>query len=591
MKISLKDLLLILFIFLFFNQASPALGIEEEVVAGGPVVGIISRPTLKPRAVAVYNKGNKVFVADDATGNVYMYDGTTLAELGSVFVGKGVTTMVVHEGSGKLYAASLFECKIGVVDAANGIFIRYLARENADIWNRGYCNMFKGHLAIDDNLGKVYALSLQGLTQIDISTDSETHIHQCVGFFEDCGFGGGGYEGMGINPVTHEVFVVRYIQGVLVIVDGITLKETMIPGLRGAGQIVGVNWKNNKAYVGYCGNHSDGRAAMCIYDRATNSITFAGSPNDAVNLFYNSESNRIYSTVEIDRVATIIDGVTSASANLPMPGPRDAVGFRFSTRHVYYVGLQDIYVLRESDNLLPEVVTVINVNNKKPSSVVKQDIAINQNTGRIYIINDTDALNFVTVVQDIPTDSNYTVTPLVGSGGTVSPNTAQTVTAGATKSFTVTSNSGYTRSSTVGGTCPQGSWSGNTWTTGAINAHCAVSFGFTADSSNTNPVIGSSFNSSTKYTHNSLGQLVGATTTINVSVSDPDGDSVSCIWEGNDYIYIGGGFVSYPANISGDCNVAIFSRRISFGQPSQSDITLKANDGKGGTSSLKIKFQ
>ncbi|MBO3713362.1 MAG: hypothetical protein J5X22_23705 [Candidatus Accumulibacter sp.] len=66
---------------------------------------------------------------------------------------------------------------------------------------------------------------------------------------------------------------------------------------------------------------------------------------------------------------------------------------------------------------------------------------------------------------------------------------------------------------------------------------------------------------------------------------------MSCIWEGNDYIYIGGGFVSYPANISGDCNVAIFSRRISFGQPSQSDITLKANDGKGGTSSLKIKFQ
>ena len=49
--------------------------------AGENVVGQITRPGLKPSAVAVYEAGNRVFVGDDITGNIYIYDGTTLAEL------------------------------------------------------------------------------------------------------------------------------------------------------------------------------------------------------------------------------------------------------------------------------------------------------------------------------------------------------------------------------------------------------------------------------------------------------------------------------------------------------------------------------
>jgi hypothetical protein len=69
----------------------------------------------------------------------------------------------------------------------------------------------------------------------------------------------------------------------------------------------------------------------------------------------------------------------------------------------------------------------------------------------------------------------YTVTPS-GSNVTISPRAPQSVSSGATQTFTVTSNSGYSLSSTVGGTCPQGSWSGSTYTTGAITANCSVSF-------------------------------------------------------------------------------------------------------------------
>lgn len=63
-----------------------------------------------------------------------------------------------------------------------------------------------------------------------------------------------------------------------------------------------------------------------------------------------------------------------------------------------------------------------------------------------------------------------------GTNVSITPAGDQTVTNGDTLAFTVTANTGYTRSNTVGGTCPAGSWSGDTYTTGAITEDCSVSF-------------------------------------------------------------------------------------------------------------------
>jgi len=69
----------------------------------------------------------------------------------------------------------------------------------------------------------------------------------------------------------------------------------------------------------------------------------------------------------------------------------------------------------------------------------------------------------------------FTVTPS-GENLTIAPSAAQSVEANATASFTVTGDSGYIVSQTVGGTCPAGSWSGDVYTTGAITEDCALSF-------------------------------------------------------------------------------------------------------------------
>jgi hypothetical protein len=74
-------------------------------------------------------------------------------------------------------------------------------------------------------------------------------------------------------------------------------------------------------------------------------------------------------------------------------------------------------------------------------------------------------------------DNAYTVTATAGAGGSVAPS-SRSVDSGSTTSFTVTPASGYSRDTIVGGTCPVGSWSDNTYTTGSVTGNCSVSFSF-----------------------------------------------------------------------------------------------------------------
>jgi hypothetical protein len=72
--------------------------------------------------------------------------------------------------------------------------------------------------------------------------------------------------------------------------------------------------------------------------------------------------------------------------------------------------------------------------------------------------------------------NTYTVTPSAGAGGSISPNTPQTVNHGSTAQFTVTPNAGYHVDS-VAGTCG-GILSGNSYTTSPVTANCTVTATF-----------------------------------------------------------------------------------------------------------------
>ncbi|MBF0634590.1 MAG: FG-GAP repeat protein [Nitrospinae bacterium] len=80
-----------------------------------------------------------------------------------------------------------------------------------------------------------------------------------------------------------------------------------------------------------------------------------------------------------------------------------------------------------------------------------------------------------------------TVTPLAGTGGSISPSTPQEVNYGSTTSFTATPEDGvfpmpgvtnYAANIRVGGTCAVGSWVGAIYTTGTVTSACTVIFSF-----------------------------------------------------------------------------------------------------------------
>lgn len=70
-----------------------------------------------------------------------------------------------------------------------------------------------------------------------------------------------------------------------------------------------------------------------------------------------------------------------------------------------------------------------------------------------------------------------TVTPTVGTGGSITPNAPKTVVIGGSASYVVTPTTGYSRG-TPTGTCPAGTWSGTTYTIAPVAASCSVNFVF-----------------------------------------------------------------------------------------------------------------
>lgn len=79
----------------------------------------------------------------------------------------------------------------------------------------------------------------------------------------------------------------------------------------------------------------------------------------------------------------------------------------------------------------------------------------------------------------IPPPTVLIVTPSAGVGGSISPDTPQSVVASETTSFTVTADTGYSIDS-VGGSCG-GNLVGNTYTTDPITTNCTVVASFVRD--------------------------------------------------------------------------------------------------------------
>ncbi len=342
-------------------------------VMGQTVVGKITRPGMKPWSLAVYEKGNKVFIGDKETGNLLIYDGTSLELLNELSIdgGCGGSSFCIHEESGKLYFCTFPSGNhVAVVDADADTLLYYIDID-------GYVPI------IDEELGQIYIkgrLAPFELYVIDVETeDVDTVSLSNVGLTS----------GSAVNPVTHEVFV-GYLQGEgLDIIDGLTLERSSVSGINGRGMVV--NWLENKIYREL--GTFEGTWIYYVDDGSSETINHG---NDAEPSVFDPISNEIFTTSEVENRITVIDGKTDNYIHIPFPSFALSPAVSYCTNNIYFAGTKSIYILNGGTKNLIE----IPVENPIPSGGVVTDIKINQSNNYVYVINDGSALDFVTVIKD-----------------------------------------------------------------------------------------------------------------------------------------------------------------------------------------------
>ncbi len=156
-----------------------------------------------------------------------------------------------------------------------------------------------------------------------------------------------------------------------------------------------------------------------------------------------------------------------------------------------------------------------------------------------------------------------------GTNVTFTPNASQTISHGSVQTYIVTPNLGHTRSNTVGGSCPAGTWSDNSYTTGAIIEDCSITFsaainGFAISASGVNVSYTPSNNISVAY-----GTLQSYTVTANTEHSLSDSVGGTCpigSWNGSTYT---------TGAITANCSVSFSAILNSYVvTPSANDVTI-----------------
>jgi DNA-binding beta-propeller fold protein YncE len=209
---------------------------------------------------------------------------------------------------------------------------------------------------------------------------------------------------MEINSDTNELFVVDQnsfaFDRKMLILDGqtCTFKEFFdYPSDANRAFALAVNDRHNKVYVLFILVPHQGEPAIFILDRDTGDHTFVGE-SDLEPLAFNKRSNRLFAGVQVGTRGAIVHGATDRifRVNLPGGGTSGGIGAiaaRASTDHAYMVSPQFTFVVKGSTRRVQRIRSGL------PPGGDFQSVAINQATGRVYVVNDDEAERVV-VIQD-----------------------------------------------------------------------------------------------------------------------------------------------------------------------------------------------
>lgn len=356
----------------------------------------------QPLGVAVYEKGNALFVTDDNSGELLKIDGTTNAIVDRAPVGSAAFDVVVNETLGKVVVASDRECcttgiregngLISIVDAETGALQTQIDPAEGSLAGDRQANSYQ--LASDDAHGKVYVTFFcpfcDGLGVIDLATNTYTVIPGGADLRSD--------SGIAVNPVTNEAFIPEIANNRIVIVDGATLTTESFKLRPTGGRSpleIAVNEVENKLYLTMLHVPRQGEIGILILDRDTGRHKFVGK-DDLEPLAFNPRTNRLFVGVQVGARGAVINGRTDRLRYVKIgDGGFDGIAVRRSSDNAYLASQNETYILNGKSRCTLAVPTGI----RERGGLVASGVAINQRTGRIYVSND-DKARKVTVIRD-----------------------------------------------------------------------------------------------------------------------------------------------------------------------------------------------
>ena len=241
----------------------------------------------------------------------------------------------VHEGDGKLYVAMLdnnwswyTDSIVLVLDAGT-----YAVDASIPVANSGL-------LKLDESHDRLYVYTVNALTAIDTASRTVLGSLDITALMD-----GGLVAGIRLNPVTGEWVFGNLHYDKFLIVNGPTLTPELIsiPGSR--GWTVGWNHLENKIYI-----TTAAWSGYFIYDRDTGASQTTPCVNDGTSLFFNPETNRVYTSAEINEDTTVIEGATDACRNVGMPeGGLTYLNFVEGRHHAVFISETEgiVYFLDE----------------------------------------------------------------------------------------------------------------------------------------------------------------------------------------------------------------------------------------------------
>ncbi len=325
------------------------------------VVDSIKRAGLWPAGLAVYETGNKLCVFDDRTNHLLIYDENSFSLIKEIVFSQPIDDpnsfddMVVDETKEKLFIClgiGIWPNKgvmVAVVDLLGDSTI-------TEILLPDLLPQSANKFIYDQTINKIYV----GSKVIDLAsfTVSQNTL---------------GVSGL-LNPLTHEVFSPVSNTGKLKIINLITEQVTEVDAITNVYGI-GLNWIENKIYLV---THP---YAIWLYDHDTGEKKWLVTHNDSDGLYFNPGGNNMYSSAEIACRTSIINGSDDSFFNLQVDGGDPAIGFRYATRHTYFVNHNHIGVYDEISQMF-EKIEFHNPHSYMTSG--QRLIAVNQTTGRIY---------------------------------------------------------------------------------------------------------------------------------------------------------------------------------------------------------------